>query len=101
MINLDNFKINDLDFDTPSTFVHYFRRNCKNEEKVDNYCFNLFTVSLMEKIYSPYVLNYLTSNPLPRYMDSKENRKIVDKLVFLDDSYQKKYIIDNLTSKRM
>ena len=34
-------------------------------------------------------------------MDSKENRKIVDKLVFLDDSYQKKYIIDNLTSKRM
>ena len=73
----------------------------KNEEKVDNYCFNLFTVSLMEKIYSPYVLNYLTSNPLPRYMDSKENRKIVDKLVFLDDSYQKKYIIDNLTSKRM
>ena len=101
LCDLDNFKINDLDFDTPSTFVHYFRRNCKNEEKVDNYCFNLFTVSLMEKIYSPYVLNYLTSNPLPRYMDSKENRKIVDKLVFLDDSYQKKYIIDNLTSKRI
>ena len=34
LCDLDNFKINDLDFDTPSTFVHYFRRNCKNEEKV-------------------------------------------------------------------
>ena len=33
--------------------------------------------------------------------DSNWGDKIVDKLVFLDDSYQKKYIIDNLTSKRM
>ncbi len=96
LCDLDNFKIDNLDFDLLSIFQKTYRKNVSNDDNIDNYCFNMFTVAYLQNIYSPYVLYNLRVNGLKYPINSKENKCIVESLINLDDSYQKKYLIDNL-----
>ncbi len=96
LCDLDNFKIGNLDFDAKPLYVNEFNRNCNNKELVDCYAFNLFTVCFLTKVFSPYAYEYLKNNGLPRVLNTKENREIVDSILYLDNSYQKKYLIDNI-----
>lgn len=94
LCDLDNLRINDLDFDVVSVAVNRFNKKCSKKEFVDSYSFNLFTISLLEKIYAPHVLEHLKEHGLPRILNTKENREIMDSIINLDNSYQKKYLID-------
>lgn len=96
LCDLDNFRIGNLDFDTKSLFVNEFERKCSNKELVDCYSFNLFTICFLSKVFSPYVYGYLQYKGLPRILNTKENRDIVDSMLHLDNSYQKRYLIDNI-----
>ena len=101
LINLDKCKIDGMDFDKTSKNIDRFNRKCKNQENIDSYTLNLFTIELLERIYPPYVVNYLINNELPKYLDTKVNRSIVREMNSLDDSYQKRYLIDDIHAKRM
>lgn len=96
LCDLDNFKIDDLDFDLLSTFQRIYRKKVNNDNNIDNYCFNMFTVAYLQNIYTPYVLYNLRNNGLKYPLNSKENKRIIDSLINLDNNYQKKYLIDNL-----
>lgn len=101
LFNLDKCKIDDMDFDKKSKNIDRFNSKCKNQENIDSYTLNLFTIELLERIYPPYVVNYLISNELPKYLDTEKNRSIVRKMTSLNDSYQKRYLIDDVRTKRM
>ena len=101
LFNLDKCKIDDMDFDKKSKNIDRFNSKCKNQENIDSYTLNLFTIELLERIYPPYVVNYLISNELPKYLDTEKNRSIVREMTSLNDSYQKRYLIDDVRTKRM
>ena len=93
LCDLDNFRIYSFDFDTKNPNMKRFEYCCKNKELIDSYCFNIFTICYLSKICSSY-FNF--NNKLPYILDTKENREIYDSMNHLDNSYQKKYLIDNL-----
>ena len=101
LFNLDKCKIDGMDFDKKSENIDRFNEKCKNQENIDSYTLNLFTIELLERIYKPYVVNYLISNELPKYLDTKVNRSIIREMNSLNDSYQKRYLIDDIHTKRM
>lgn len=96
LCDLDNLRIGDFDFDIGSNAVNQFNKKCSNKDLIDCYSFNLFTLCFLEKIYGPHILGYLKDNGLPRILNTKENREIADSILNLDNSYQKKYLIDNI-----
>lgn len=96
LCDLDNFRIGDLDFDTKSLSVNEFEKHCSNKDLVDCFSFNLFTICFLSKVFSPYIFGYLKDNELPRILNTKKNREILDSILYLDNSYQKKYLIDNI-----
>jgi len=101
LFNLDKCKIDGMDFDKKSKNIDRFNRKCKSQENIDSYTLNLFTIELLERIYPPYVVNYLISNELPKYLNTKVNRSIIREMNSLNDSYQKRYLIDDIHTKRM
>ena len=96
LCDLDNFKIDELDFDTKHKFVQKFENSSAKADYIDSYCFNLFTISYLLKIDMPYLSDYLSNYKLPKFLDNKKNREILDSMIHLDSSYQKKYLIDNM-----
>lgn len=96
LCDLDNFRIDELDFDLKSYSQQLYLKRCKNIDNIDNYSFNLFTISYLGNIFLPYVLNYIRMNGLPRKLDTRQNRIIINELLSINDNYQKQYLIDNL-----
>lgn len=94
--DLDNFRIKEFDSDLKTLFQHTYLGKCTNIENMDNYCFNFLTVAYIGRIFEPYVLYNLRQNGLPRKLDTKENRKLIEELINIDNSYEKKYLIDNM-----
>ncbi|MBP3634961.1 MAG: hypothetical protein J6J17_00680 [Bacilli bacterium] len=92
--DLDNYKIGNLDIDLPSIFVKEYRQRVSSDENLDNYCFNLFTIAYIEGIYLPYIKKYIRVEGVPKCLDTKENREIIDSMMHLDDTYKKRYLID-------
>ena len=95
LCDLDNFKIDNLDFDTKTKYMTYFEKYCKNLEYIDSYCFNIFTILMLCRYNSvdPYTLDKFKLNYM---LNSKENKKIIESMNYLDDTYEPKYLIDNL-----
>lgn len=96
MCDLDNFKIGDLDFDIKHKFIQEFYSKCSKEDYVDSYALNLFTLALLTESRNAYVLQHLSEFSLPEELDTKENRDVLDSMNNLDDSYQPRFLIDNL-----
>jgi len=96
MCDLDNLKINDIDFDVKHRFVRVFNGKCNKKEYIDSFCFNLFTLALLNKYRNSYVLDNLDKCPLPKDFDNSKNREIIESMIHLDNSYKKKYILDNI-----
>lgn len=96
LCDLDNIKINGYDFDLKSSFEIEFEKSCSNMKNSDNYCFNMFTISYIGNIYAPYVKYYIKYEGLPKKLDNKKNRKILNSLISVNDDYKKQYLIDNI-----
>lgn len=96
LCDLDNFRIDELDFDLKSNHQQLYLEKCKNIKNIDNFSFNLFTISYIGNIYGPYLLDYIYKNRLPRKLNTKQNRVIIEELIHINDNYQKKYLIDNI-----
>lgn len=96
LCDLDNFKIDNYDFDLLSLFQQTYRKYISDDRNIDNYCFNMFTISYLERIYTPYVLYNIRKDGLEYPLNSKKNKEILKKLINLDETYKKEYLIDNL-----
>ena len=94
LCDLDNFRIFNLDFDNRNNATKEFERRCNKKEFVDSYCFNVFTICYLGNI-SQSEFN-IRDCYFPRILKTKENEKIIESMYHLDNSYQKKYLIDNL-----
>ena len=92
--DLDNLRINDLDFDTKHNFISKFEINCNKKEYIDSYCFNLFTIAFLLRICNdPF---YILNSKLPGVLKNKENYEIFESMKYLDNTYQYKFLIDNI-----
>ena len=92
LCDLDNLRINELDFDTKHGFVQIFEKKCSKKEYIDSYCFNLFTITFMQR-----TINHISYvNNLPYILNTKENNEIFESMMHLDNSYEYKFLIDNL-----
>lgn len=96
MCDLDNLRIDGIDFDLKSRGVLKFREGCNNIENIDSYCFNIFTIALLNYYRNSFVLDHLDECPIPDELYNKENLDIIDSMINLDNSYKKKYLIDNI-----
>lgn len=93
---IDNLKIGTYDIDKKSDVCKKFEENCSKHKYIDSFCFNVFTLSYLTNINSNYLINHIRDFYLPYILNTKENRNILESIKNLDDSYQPKYIIDNL-----
>ena len=96
LCDLDNMKIGEYDKDIESILVQNFNEKCDKKDYIDSYCFNLFTVCLLDRIDPPGIIYYIENDNLPKILRNKENWEILQSMKFLDNNYQKKYLIDNL-----
>lgn len=94
--NLDNLRIGKFDIDKKDSICKRFEYCCSKKKNIDSYCFNIFTLSFLTNIDSLFLMNNIKDFYLPYSLNTKENRNILDSMKNLDDSYQPKYIIDNM-----
>ena len=95
LCDLDNLKIDDLNWDTEHKFVQTYKKSSANMDYVDSYAFNLFTIAFLNKIDLGW-FNLYDVKSLPKELSTNENYDILESLKDLDSSYQPKYLIDNL-----
>ena len=95
LCDLDNYKIDKYDFDVVTRAIINFRKNCNKDEYIDSYCFNLFTIAYLYKINFAYLCEYINDFNFS-YFHNKENKEILESMKHLDDSYQYKFLIDNI-----
>ena len=95
--NPDNFKVKDMDFRNVTPTIDYFRFKTENNENLDEYEFNIFTMLFYQKyIGFNYAKDGLKMEGLPYRFDTKENRKILDKTLHLNKDYTDDVFIDNI-----
>lgn len=95
LCDLDNFQIGNMKADLISDVAQYYLAKENDARYVDNYCFNLYTLSLIGKVPMPCIFNYIYSD-IPKCLDTKENREFIKTLRLYGNKYQKGYLIDNI-----
>ena len=96
LCDLDNFQIGNMKADLISDVTQDYLNSKNNDMYVDNYCFNLYTLSLISGIIMPYIFDYIHSGKMPKCLDTKENREFIKTLRLYGNKYQKGYLIDNI-----
>ena len=96
LCDLDNFQIGNMKADLISDVAQDYLNSENNDMYVDNYCFNLYTLSLISGIIMPYIFDYIHSGKIPKCLDTKENREFIKTLRLYSNKYQKGYLIDNI-----
>ena len=96
LCDLDNFQIGNMKANLISDVAQDYLNSENNDMYVDNYCFNLYTLSLISGIIMPYIFDYIHSGKIPKCLDTKENREFIKTLRLYSNKYQKGYLIDNI-----
>lgn len=96
LCDLDNFQIGNMKSDLISDVAQDYLNSENNARYVDNYCFNLYTLSLISGIIMPYIFDYIHSGKIPKCLDTKENIEFIKTLRLYSNKYQKGYLIDNI-----
>ena len=93
-LDIDNFNVHGLDFDLSNPYMdNYFERN-KKINNVDNYMFNLYTLSFYSRVIMPRLLLSLQENGMPHRFDTKENHELINDML-TKKNYEKRYILDS------
>ena len=95
LCDLDNLRIGDLDFDVMDNAAKKFMKKCSDVRHIDSYCFNIFTVSFLDRYDMAYLMDYFCTSHLPREFDTKKNEEIFRQMVLLDKDYTGEFFIDN------
>lgn len=86
LLNIDNFRIGDIDFDIKDTVMKDYLDRCPdNIKNIDYFCFNYFVMSYISKIAKSYIFWQLYYNDLPKEFKTEECKKIYQKLLKIND----------------
>lgn len=99
--DLDNISINGLDLDKKNNHIHYYTARMNTlDNRLDNFIFNLLTISYYQNISYYYVLKYLTSyGKLSYKFNTSKNKEIIREMICLKDDYSGDLLIDNKKKK--
>ena len=82
LYDIDNFRIDDLDFNVfNSSMMEYFNR-CSNVKNIDYFCFNYFALSFLSCYETDMILRGLVIKDFPSYLKTPEVLNLLD---FLDN----------------
>lgn len=99
--DLDNAKIDDYFFDKPNVCMQdYIKKYGKENNSIDSYAFNIFTLCYYYKIHFPFFYQYFRVNNLKGNFNTKENLELLQKTLILPPVYPDQLFIDN-TRKRI
>ena len=89
-IDIDNYKVNDLDFDTLTTYMREYNQFGGDKKLIDRYCFNMFAISILGR----YALGYFNIDDvrLPFYMRNKYNNEVRQDMYMLGKNYKGKIL---------
>lgn len=93
LFDIDNFRVNDLDFDYKNIFVEDYLKHNNQIDNIDTYCFNYFTISFYTNRLMSYIDGYLRINGLPRKFNTPESRELLKDLLN-NKCPEKKYLLD-------
>lgn len=96
LCDLDNFKIEDYDFDCKTDSVKKYEEifGIDNLEGIDSYCFNIFTLAILYDKSNFTIFRNLNDIELPEVLESYENDAILGSIKKLDKSYTPGFLID-------
>lgn len=101
LIDIDNFAIDDLYVDVENIYLKEYRKHIQQfDERFDNYLLNLFTLSCLTRIYSPYLYSQFNSNSSKLYFRDEEINNIIFNTFNLNKQYNEDLIVDKITSKK-
>ena len=85
LYDIDNFRIDDLDFNVYNpSMMEYFNR-CSNVKNIDYFCFNYFALSYLSSYHLDMVLRGLVINEFPAYLKTPEVLDFIDFLYNMND----------------
>ena len=86
LYDIDNFRIDNLNFNISDNSMVEYMRKCKNIKNIDYFCFNWFAFSLLSKIKTSTLLegNY---SSIPRNLKTDEIEDFFYDLKHINDSY--------------
>ena len=94
--NMDDAKVKKYDFDVKNSYmIEYLKNNTKNPMFLDSYMFNLETVTYLDGVFYPNVLDYLKTGKMPEELDNNISNKIVNEMIYLDNDYSGRFLIDH------
>lgn len=86
LFDIDNFRIDDLDFNIVDTAMIEYRERCKFIYKIDYYCFNWFALSLLSGIETDAIIRDIGRDDFPRFLKTPEIKDFIKKLDDFDDT---------------
>ena len=96
LFDIDNYRIDDYDFDLATRYINNFRKNCSHHKYLDNYCFNLYSISFYEGTDLSFVPHDLQYKGLPNKMNTEKNRELRLELLSPNNGYKPDYLIDHM-----
>ncbi len=85
LYDIDNFKIDNLDFNVTNPIMQDYMRKHKKTEHIDYYCFNYFVLSYLSNIPFYEISKAIITNDLPRYLKTPEVLNFIDYLENITD----------------
>ena len=86
LYDIDNFRIDDLDFNVVTPAMTRYMKRCNNIKNIDYFCFNWFAFSLISEVEVDMLLNG-NYNAVPRKLKTNEIIDFFEELKQIDDSY--------------
>lgn len=99
LCDLDNVSINELNFDVVNNYQDDYLYHYKTKENMDEFIFNILTVSYIQKIYYAYTLNYLRINGLHGLLNSKENSIISKQMYQYSKDFNGDLFLDHIKKR--
>ena len=93
-LDVDNFHVHSLDFDLSNPYIDSYNDRNKKIDNVDNFCFNLFTLSFYTRVLMSNLYIYLKENGLPYRFCTEENKQLIEDMMN-KRNYEKRYILDS------
>lgn len=101
LIDCDNFAIDHLGVDLYNKYLIAYRSTGKRLDKnFDDYLLNLFTISIITNIYTPYLYEQYKKNPHFFNFNDEKINEIIRKTFNLEKIYNEELIIDQINSKK-
>lgn len=89
-LDIDNYRIGNNDFDTKTKYVYEYDRYGGDKKLIDNYCYDIFAISIL----GGYALGYFSVSDvrLPLFLRSKHNKEVLEDMYSLGINYQGKIL---------